>query len=90
MWTRTRNESDREELKSERKRFCEIRKEKKKEEKERKRKKLENSKNISEFWEAIKDFRTRRGRKGDGIGKGEWLKHFKTLLGVGEEVGSRK
>lgn len=45
-------------------------KRKKKEEKYRKRKKLESCKNVSQFWEAIKDFRARRGRKGEGIEKG--------------------
>lgn len=86
-WTKTRSEKDREELKKERKRLREIRKEKKKEAKDKKREKLENSKNMTEFWEAISGFRAGRERKGEGIGKEDWVRHFKTLLGGrGEET----
>lgn len=49
VWTKTRNEKDREDLKRERKRLREIRKEKQKEVRGRKRKKLENNKNMGEF-----------------------------------------
>lgn len=80
-WARTRKEEDREELKEERKRLKEVRKEKKEEEREKRRKRVENSRNMGEFWDAIRGFRPRKMSKGENIGKREWLDHFKGLLG---------
>lgn len=84
-WSKTREESDREALREEKRRLKEIRKSKKEEEMTRKKQRLESSKTMTEFWEAIKEFRARRKRKGEGIRKKEWLEHFKKLLdGIGE------
>lgn len=83
-WIRTRNEGDKEELREEKRRLKDIRRKKREEEKDQKRERLEKSRNMNEFWEAIKEFRTKRKRKGEGIEKEKWLEHFMGLLG-GEE-----
>lgn len=48
-WTKTEDEGDREELKCEKKRLGETRKEKKEKEKVKKKEKLENSESMTEF-----------------------------------------
>lgn len=88
-WVKTRREEDREELKRERKRLKEVRRIKKEEEREEKRSRLESSRTMSDFWKAIREFKGRRKRKGDSIGKKKWEEHFKGLLGGEEEGGGR-
>lgn len=62
---KTRNREDRDELKNARKKLKELRKLKKEEEKNEKLKTVESSRNLSEFWETIKEFRPKKGRKGE-------------------------
>lgn len=40
---------------------------------------------MAEFWETLREFRARRKRKREGIGKKEWLEQFNKLLGAVEE-----
>lgn len=52
----------------------------------RSRKKLEYCRNMTEFWEAIREFRSMKRRKGEGLRKEVWLEHFKRLLGGIQDV----
>ena len=53
--------------------------------------KVEQSSNMKDFWEAVEQFRPRKGVKGEGIESRDWVKHFKKLLAVSStEVGQKE
>ena len=84
VWVKSRKEEDREKLKVERGKLREIRRRKKEEEREEKWKRVEDSRGMTEFWNAIRSFRPRKNRKGANIKKHEWNEHFKKLLGASD------
>lgn len=84
-WLSRKEESERVNLKLERKRLGEIIKKKKEEINEKKWKRVESSKGLTEFWKAVGAYRKKKKKKGNNIAKEEWFRHFKKLLGVKEE-----
>ena len=86
IWLKTKSSTDKEELKKERNELKKMIKEKEKEKSGEKLEMVARSKNINEFWKALKNFSPRKRRKGEAISKNEWTKHFKALLGADENI----
>lgn len=47
--------------------------------------KIENSKDMSDFWNALGNFRPRKQVNGKNVTNEEWVAHFSKLLGGTEE-----
>ena len=85
---KVRAASARVELVKEKKELKQLYKKKQKNWVEKKWRRVEWSKNMSDFWEAIRTFRPRKKTTGGkGINKEEWQAHFEILLGSDEQTG---
>ena len=85
-YLKTKGEEEKEALKQERRRLKEIRRRIRQEKADEKWRKVAGSNNANEFWEAVREYRSRKKICRAGIGKEDWLRHFKKLLdGKSEE-----
>lgn len=84
-YLKTKKTEDRKNLFEARAQLKKLYKEKKKEWRERKWTLVEQSKDISGFWSAIRGFRPKRKRNYANISKVDMVNHFKALLGEKDE-----
>lgn len=86
---KSRNEEDREKLRNERKKLR-VKIAEKKEKMKAKTGRIENSRYLSEFWQAFRVFRSRKKRKWEDLRQENLLNHFKKILDEEDEKGSRE